>query len=575
MQRLRMFWIVLVLGLVACETAVIGTPTPFPTEVALVPLTVTSEQPVALEIADLIATPEASQNSLIRLTGQYHRRPKLVCENDPHPGPATWELGAGEDVALAGGFDNELRRLLPDGLTMTVEGHWLLWHGPVGCGKRAEVKDIWYLQVNRIVDPSPITQVTLTPFIAGIEIAVVGTPDPDNPVTPGIINTPTQPVTTTVATPTEPSNEEIPEGQATEPPNEEPPVATPEGQATELPNEEPTKPPDEAPTPSNEEPTKPPDGQPTATPTVGELPPATPTRDVTQPTETPATGPTNTPDPQVPTPPNGATVTPTPTLAGTASPTATLDPSVPTNTPTPVTPTNTPDPNATATLTPTPTPTGEARLTIQEQIDAGSLTKHRLETSEIHAWPFFVSTNEVVTVTAVTSADTNLVLSIVSEDGMTLAEDDAPSGEVVTIGPLNVTPPGPYLVHVEAEDGIPADYVLIMLFSDSLNFIFQPLIDYGASETIDLPATSEHFWHFVGNAGDQIHVTADPDDDTDVFLELYGTNADRISAPFISVGPNGVTEQLDFTLPEDGLYSIRVGEWNFAAGSYLLTLSQN
>jgi hypothetical protein len=68
---------------------------------------------------------------------------------------------------------------------------------------------------------------------------------------------------------------------------------------------------------------------------------------------------------------------------------------------------------------------------------------------------------------------------------------------------------------------------------------------------------------------------ADPDDSTDVFLEIYGPDANLISPAFISVGGNGVTEQLQWNLPEDGLYSIRVGEWNFAAGSYLFSLDEN
>ena len=519
MQRLRLILLLLFLGLVACETAVPGTPTPFPTEAALFLLPTVGTQAVAVEIADLLATPAASQDAFIQITGQYYPQPKLICESDPHLSPATWQLISGEAVALAGGFDNELRHLLPDGLTMTVEGYWLHWRGPIGCGKRAQVKELWYLQVSRIVDPSPIARVTLTPFLADVEIVAAVTPDPNSP-----------PTTLTATLP----------------------IDTPPSQET------PSLPP--------------PDELPTLTPTVADI----------FPTNTPEIAPSEVFTPTVTqegevrasdTPPAGeATVTPE-GEDGTQEATATLEPGAPTYTPTPITPTNTPDPNATATFT--PTPGGTAGVTVKDELDSVELSKDILAADEIHAWPFFVSVSEVVTVTAITTADTTLLLSIVDEEGTTLVTEDAVAGEPAIISQFELEPPGPYLIYVEAEDGIPAEYALMLLFSDSLNFIFQPIIEYGASEMEDLPKRSEHFWHFVGTMGDRITVKAMPDATTDVFLELYGPDALRISAQFISAGGDGATEQLDFTLPQNGLYSIRVGEWDFNPGSYQLTLVKN
>ena len=238
-----------------------------------------------------------------------------------------------------------------------------------------------------------------------------------------------------------------------------------------------------------------------------------------------------------------------------------------------LTPTATPDPNVTA--TPTSTPKPQATPIIQEEIDPMSLSKATLGQDEIHAWPFMLYVSEVVTITAVTTANTNLRLSLVDESETTLVETVADSGQVATIGQFTLLDIGSYQIHVRTEDGSPAEYVMMLLFSDSLNFIFQPIIAYGGMEAVNLPSFSEHFWHFAGSVGDQILITAVPDSNTDVFLELYGPNADRISAPFISVGTEGVTEELEFSLPENGLYSIRVGEWDFAAGSYELTLIEN
>ena len=534
MRRLRIVLFCLFWGLVACETAVLITPTPFPTETAVTPIPLANTQPIPLEIVDLVATPATSQNALVQVTGQYYRRPKLICESDPHSSPATWEIASGEAVALAGGFDSELRRLLPDGLTMTVEGHWLLWHGPVGCGKRATVEDVWYLQVNRIVSPSPITQVTLTPFIPGVEVAAAGTAE----------IMPTQPLSGTVAIPTLLP----PEQAATATPDLVEPTGTVGVESTEVFTVTDT-PESEASTPII---------SPTATLGGQEGGTGTPTATLAPAVSTNTPTPSSTPDPN-------ATATNTPTPSSTPDPNATA-----TNTPIP---SSTPDPNMTATFT--PTPGAETRLIIQEEIEALSLSKNILGENEIHAWPFFVDVAEVVTVTAVTADDVALVISVVDEGGTVLAEEDVSAGEVAVIEQLDLLPPDPYLIHVKTEDGRSAEYALMLLFEDSLNFIFQPVIAYGTSENVNLPSSSEHFWHFTGSVGDQILITAVPDSSTDVFLELYGPNADLISAAFISVGTEGVTEELEFTLPEDGLYSIRVGEWDFAAGSYELTLTEN
>jgi hypothetical protein len=524
MQRLWIFLSLLCLATLACATAVTGTPTPFPTVAAVVPLPVANTQPITLTIATLLEAPEAHENNLIRLTGQYQRRPKLVCELDPHPSPATWELASGEDVALAGGFDNELRRLLPDGLTMTVEGHWLHWRGPVGCGKRATVMEIWYLQVIRIVDPSPIARVTLTPFLPGVPVAA-GTPGEGTilPTLPQVGLTATLTITGTPITPT----------------------LTPEVLLTPTLSETviPTQPPEE------EEPVPP-----TNTPTLE---------------ATAILSPTNTPDAgtATATPENGEPA-PSPT------PSSTFGPGTPTLTPDPnATATPTPNPNATATST--ATPGAGSNIVLKEELETESLNKDTLAPNQIHAWPITLfSTNETVTVTATTADNANLILAIVDEAGTTLVEvNNSGVGGVETIPQFALSAPGPYLVHVKTAAGNPAEYALMLLFEDSLNFLFKPIITYGFEERdIALLSDSEHFWHFAGNQGDNILITADPDDATDVFLELYGPDADLISPSFLSAGDNGFTEQLQWELPEDGLYSIRVGEWNFAAGTYTLTL---
>ena len=169
------FFILLVVLVMGCQPQIVevtGTPT-----ATIPPL---AGDPIPVELSALAANPTVYENAYIRLTGQYTKQPRLVCESAPHPSPVTWGLGSDTLLALAGGFDEQLRPLLPQGLTMTVAGRWRHWQGDVGCGEAVQPKDLWYLQVTEIISPSPLTQVTLTP--GGVPIAQVGeTPAADDP----------------------------------------------------------------------------------------------------------------------------------------------------------------------------------------------------------------------------------------------------------------------------------------------------------------------------------------------------------------------------------------------------------
>src|SRR5690606_12333742 len=55
--------------------------------------------------------------------------------------------------------------------TITVDGRWLQWTGPVGCGKTAGVEEIWYLAVQNVVEPHPLVRAT-----PGTVTAVAGAP---------------------------------------------------------------------------------------------------------------------------------------------------------------------------------------------------------------------------------------------------------------------------------------------------------------------------------------------------------------------------------------------------------------
>jgi hypothetical protein len=189
MRRVLVLFIIVLISSVACGSRQAVSPTPFPSPAGT--STQISHTPVVLTLTELAAAPGLYKDVQLQLTGQFYRQPILVCETETFAPPATWGL-VEEGVQIpAKGYDQELRTLLPEGLMMTAEGRWRQWEGIVGCGKSAQSQTIWFFDVSRIISPSPITQVTLTPSTGetGIGIAELpgegsGTVIGESPVTP-------------------------------------------------------------------------------------------------------------------------------------------------------------------------------------------------------------------------------------------------------------------------------------------------------------------------------------------------------------------------------------------------------
>lgn len=230
-----LLFVVLVTGCQPQAAAITGTPT-----ATIPPLT---GEPIPVELSALAANPTVYENTYIQLTGQYTKQPRLVCESEPHPSPVTWGLRSDTLLALAGGFDEQLRPLLPQGLTMTIAGRWQHWQGSVGCGEIVQPQDLWYLQVTEIISPSPLSQVTLTPggvpaapggdtpTVEGTTIAQI---DPTQPVGEGTAVVPGSEPTAIGSTPGSTPVTAVPDPRLTPSPTNRVPgsTATPDGTAS-------------------------------------------------------------------------------------------------------------------------------------------------------------------------------------------------------------------------------------------------------------------------------------------------------------------------------------------------------
>lgn len=275
-------------------------PTRTPGEVSI------SGQAITITFSELNGDPAVYANQRIRMTGDYVKILPPECR--VYSGPLfAWGLIA-EDLQLnAQGFE-ELVKKLPDGLTMTVEGIWRQYTGPLGCGKEAADGTTWYLQVERIISPNPLPGLGGTPFPTSVFPVV--TQDPNLP-----LSTSTPPAGT------------LPPGTAVP---TQPPIGI-----TPLPTDQPGLIPSPTPSPAA--------GTPTPTATAGS--------GFSSPTPNPGSSPTPSPQPgSTATLPASGTGTPTPT----PTPTATI-PGFGTSTPQPTSP-GYPPPGTRTPAPPTSTP---------------------------------------------------------------------------------------------------------------------------------------------------------------------------------------------------------------------------
>lgn len=139
---------------------------------------------------ELNADPAAYQNRRLQVSGTYTpiEPPDCLDFNGPL---IRWSLVAEELQLNAIGFEDILR-LAPEDTELTVTGIWRAYRGPVGCGKEPEDGTVWYLDVDRIIEPNPLfgatgpalTVVPGTPgaTLAPEEAATLPTPTPEVPV---------------------------------------------------------------------------------------------------------------------------------------------------------------------------------------------------------------------------------------------------------------------------------------------------------------------------------------------------------------------------------------------------------
>lgn len=454
---------------------------------------ITTAAPIPITLDNLAANPDFYIGATLQLTGQFRRLPLLVCEGQSFPSPATWGLEANGFLANAAGMDEQLRSLLDEYQTITVEGRWLKYEGPFGCEGTLQEQTIWYLSTDRVLDPHPLVRIQGTPVIE----TVISTEIAELPVT---ATEQIEQVTVTAVT------------------------------------------------------------QPTLAPTVTAVPTFTPDLVATAPVVT-ATN-TLTPDPAATT----VDVTATPTLSGTQTATAAADGS----------PTATIDAAQTATATPgaTVTPSGSAPAD-KGNLDVEDLVIDSLGAGTTDRWELDLFAGDSITITVAPGTSESIVLSILDSNGTPIVseQNSAAAGQVETIKNLNISNPGIHNLLIRTEQGNQTDYALMFMDSESYSFIFRGTLPENSTQGDSLAADNDHFWFFNAQSGETVSFSITPDGASDPYIELYDPGGARMIT--IDDTGEGEVEALDtYTLPDAGLYGIRVAEFDFRPMSYQIILTK-
>jgi hypothetical protein len=241
-------------------------------------------------------------------------------------------------------------------------------------------------------------------------------------------------------------------------------------------------------------------------------------------------------------------------------------------TPTPNLTTSPPDAEPLSSPTPSPETSGAKT---QATLSSGSLETGNLKVGDIHRWPYTIFSAQTIQLQAASDEDLSVKISIRDPAGRTLAEAASTEpGQPILLDDVFLSIDGTYQILVSAPDGSAGDYAILLGSDGSYRFVFRGLLEVGELVGGQIEPENDHFWHFSGNPGEIVNITATPLNDEDLFLRFFDPDG-LLLVNYQNEQPMGEAETLtDFELPAMGLYSLLVGERNFGAAEYSLEMDK-
>lgn len=271
----------------------------------------------------------------------------------------------------------------------------------------------------------------------------------------------------------------------------------------------------------------------------------------------------------------GGAATPTATRPTTATAGATAATGTPGGTPgttgTPGTATST-----TTAGTPAGTTVPPGNTVDQGPLNFDDVEKVELAASTADLWTFEASAGTIITLSTIAPTDFNMVLTLIDPSGNTLInnQNNSPADQAETITRFSLPVVGTYEVIVTEATGKATPYALTLYAFDALSPLFPGNLKYGSDITTILPENADHYWHFLGNAGDIITIRVILSDQTDIFFALYGPNGEELVSVVDEFELGGTEELINYTLPVGGYITLYIAENFFATSHYRVTLTK-
>jgi hypothetical protein len=226
-------------------------------------------------------------------------------------------------------------------------------------------------------------------------------------------------------------------------------------------------------------------------------------------------------------------------------------------------------PGATATTGAAGTPN------IEDQIDLlpGSLETGFLVSNQIDRWPIVITATTAITVNLAAELGLDVAFQVRDSGGNILAEQDGGAdGQPEFLEDITLPVAGAYELLVSSPNNGTGAYAILINSTESYSFRFQGTVSYGDTRDSEILAFNDHLWHFSGTAGVTITVAVTPAGNANMFMRLFGPDA-LILVDFHNETGVGEMETLTFTLPESGFYSLVIGEFDYRAADYQISLT--
>ncbi len=173
-------------------------------------------------------------------------------------------------------------------------------------------------------------------------------------------------------------------------------------------------------------------------------------------------------------------------------------------------------------------------------------------------------------------APLDLTLTVLGPDRQTIAlVENGYAGMTEATTDLLLTQPGVYIVEVSDFAHHSGRYSLSLSLSDQPQYAGGGSITFGQALQNQLPANSQHYWAFLGAAGQLLSIVVEPGAPTfDAILELYAPDGRQLIA--LDEGFSGDPEVLSgFALPAAGEYAVLVRSFSPQGGPYTLSLDES